>query len=142
CEYAARAGTHIANIWGTYHNAGCRDANGSDTTAQGNLPANWTYSTCTDGAMFTAPVGSYAANRFGLKDMIGNAWEWTEDCYNESYAGGPTDGTAWRTGDCGRRVLRGGAWGYDPRFLRSAVRIWYNPSNRGIDGGFRVARTL
>jgi len=141
-EYAARAGTTSAFIWGTDPNAGCRDANGADRTAQGKLPSNWTYSTCTDGAVFTAPVGSYAANRFGLKDMIGNAWEWTEDCYNESYAGGPADGTAWRTGDCSRRVLRGGSWDDDPQVLRSAYRVGGDSTSRGSGSGFRLARTL
>lgn len=141
-EYAAREGTTSAFIWGTDPNAGCRDANGADRTAQGKLPSNWTYSTCTDGAVFTAPVGSYAANRFGLKDMIGNAWEWTEDCYNESYAGGPADGTAWRTGDCSRRVLRGGSWIFNPQILRSASRSWLYSSGRSDYVGFRLARTL
>ena len=70
----------------------------------------------------TAPVGSFSANAYGVHDMHGNVWEWVEDCWNDSYAGAPSDGSAWRRGDCERRVLRGGSWIY-PRVLRSAVRF-------------------
>ena len=62
----------------------------------------------------TAPVGSFAANRFGLYDMVGNVWEWTEDCWHHNYEGAPADGSAWTSGDCGARVVRGGSWRYDP----------------------------
>ena len=65
---------------------------------------------CNDFYFYTAPVGTYQPNDFGLNDIIGNVWEWTEDCYHEDYAGAPTDGSAWISGDCPRRVFRGGAW--------------------------------
>ena len=90
----------------------------------------------------TAAVGSFPANRFGLHDMHGNVWEWTEDCYNGSYAGAPSDGSAWRSGDCSRPVLRGGSWYNYPRYLRSAGRDGNDPSHRVNYVGFRVARTL
>ena len=62
--------------------------------------------------------------------MHGNVWEWVEDCWNESYKGAPSDGSAWTSGDCSRRVLRGGSWGNEPGILRSAVRSRYDSDVR------------
>ena len=87
-------------------------------------------------------VGSFNANTYGLYDVHGNVWEWVEDCWNDSYRGSPSDGSAWERGDCGRRVLRGGSWYDYPRSLRSANPIRYDPGNRSYYDGFRVARTL
>jgi peptidoglycan hydrolase-like protein with peptidoglycan-binding domain len=70
----------------------------------------------------TSPVGSFAPNAFGLHDMLGNVWEWTGDCWNDSHAGASGDGTARTGGDCSRRVLRGGSWFSDPWSARSATR--------------------
>jgi formylglycine-generating enzyme required for sulfatase activity len=90
----------------------------------------------------TAPVGSFAANGFGLHDMLGNVWEWTADCWNDSHAGAPPDGGAPISGECSRRVLRGGSWDNDPGRTRSAYRF-RGPSDVRVDLiGFRVARTL
>jgi len=89
----------------------------------------------------TSPVGSYPPNAFGLYDMHGNVWEWTEDCYNANYNGAPSEGTAWTSGDCGRRMLRGGGWVYVPQDLRSAVRLGNFPASRVSNYGFRLART-
>ncbi len=58
----------------------------------------------------TAPVGSFQANAFGVFDMLGNVWEWVEDCYNANYKGAPMDGRVWTGGACGSRVMRGGSW--------------------------------
>jgi formylglycine-generating enzyme required for sulfatase activity len=75
--------------------------------------------------------------------MHGNAWEWTQDCWNGSYAGAPSDGSAWTRGDCDRRVLRGGSWSDEPGLLRSANRFWNSASNRILNFiGFRVAQDL
>ena len=88
------------------------------------------------------PVGGFPANAFGLHDMHGNVWEWVEDCWHGSYNGAPSDGSAWTSGgNCGRRVLRGGSWIYEPGILRSANRYWYvTVRNNYI--GFRISRTL
>ena len=90
----------------------------------------------------TAPVGSFPANGFGLHDVHGNVREWVEDCWNDSYVGAPSDGSAWETGNCNRRVLRGGSWVNKPRILPSAVRHGFTAGNRYFNVGFRVARTL
>jgi formylglycine-generating enzyme required for sulfatase activity len=90
----------------------------------------------------THPVGEKKPNGFGLYDMHGNVWEWVEDCYHDSYQEAPSDGSAWIVGACGERVVRGGAWGGNPRDLRSAVRGGNTPGNRTNVLGFRVGRTL
>jgi formylglycine-generating enzyme required for sulfatase activity len=124
-EYAAQAGTGSEQAT----HAGANQANCY------GCGSRW------DGKQ-TAPVGSFAANAFGLHDMLGNVWEWTADCWNGGHADAASDGSARMTGDCSRRVLRGGSWFDGPRSARSANRDWYSTGNRfGIDG-FRVARTL
>jgi formylglycine-generating enzyme required for sulfatase activity len=87
------------------------------------------------------PVGQKKPNGFGLYDMHGNVWEWVEDCYHKNYEGAPSDGSAWTTGDCNSRVVRGGSYHKDPRSLRSANRGWLSSPSRG-DIGFRVGRTI
>ena len=108
------------------------------------------------------PVGSYPANPFGLHDMLGNVAEWCEDCWNPHYGGAPADGGARLSGDCDRRVLRGGNWSSDaegirtgitPRSLRAAsrgagappsdrMRRLFKLGARDVVIGFRVARGL
>jgi len=91
----------------------------------------------------TTPVGTFPPNRFGLYDMQGNVWQWVEDCWHDSYAGrAPDDGKAWLTGDCQRRVVRGGGFNRDRTFLRSASRYWIVGQLRSALAGFRVARDL
>jgi hypothetical protein len=92
-------------------------------------------------------IGSFAANRFGLYDMVGNVWEWTEDCFfGQGYDGAPIDGSAWTTGNCGvrvsTRVVRGGSWYNSPVRLRSAARFKFTTDGRNNYLGFRVGRTL
>ena len=89
----------------------------------------------------TQPVAGLQANAWGLHDMSGNVWEWTEDCWNESYSGVPANGSAWRTGDCSLRVVRGGSMFSTPRPLRAASRIRISAAFRSGTFGFRVART-
>ena len=127
-EYAARAGTETAYSWGD--EIGVNRANCIGCGSQ------WDYDR-------TAPVGSFGANAWGLHDMHGNVFEWVEDCWNDSYAGAPADGSAWLRGNCNYRVLRGGSWLSGPSSLRAAFRGRFSTDNRNIVyGGFRVARTL
>ena len=140
-EYAARAGSVAARFWGDDPVQACRFANVADQSRF----QTWGFGQkheCTDGHYFTAPAGGYAPNRFGLYDVIGNAWEWTEDCWNASYAGAPADGTAWLTGDCAQRVSRGGSWSTVPRFARSAARNRNSADHRDNLTGFRLARIV
>ena len=129
-EYAARAGSQTAYPWGD-----AIKLDGKTMANCANCGSQWDDKR-------TAPVGSFAPNRFGLYDMIGNVWEWTEDCWNDTYQGAPTDGSAWTAGDCNRRVVRGGSWNYGPDLLRSALRDWFTTGLRLDHVGFRVARTL
>ena len=137
-EYVSRANTTTMRFWGhDWENRNsCKYANAADK-------GNWSPSfDCTDAYKYTAPVGKYQANAFGVYDIVGNLWEWTGDCWNESYAGAPDDGAAWTSGNCGARVLRGGSWDYNPRGVRSASRDWVSTDVRNNVIGFRVARTL
>ena len=90
----------------------------------------------------THPVGQKQPNALGLYDMSGNIWEWVEDCWNESYSGAPTDGSVWWSGDCSRRVMRGGSLYSSPRGIRPAHRYRFPPGIQSNFFGFRVARTL
>jgi formylglycine-generating enzyme required for sulfatase activity len=145
-EYVARAGTTTRYFFGDDENAFCRYGNGADQTAKNNIAETkqkqWEFLACSDGYAYTAPVGSFLPNPFGLYDMHGNAWQWVEDCWHENYQGAPTDGSSWTTGDCGRRVYRGGSWDFSPWGLNSATRWSDFAQLRGNDVSFRVARTL
>ena len=131
-EYVARAGTTTAFSFGN-----------SISPQQANYATTNSYagSSVATTPRNTVTVGSYAPNAFGLYDVHGNVFEWTEDCFNANYNGAPSDGTAWMSGDCGRRVLRGGAWVSLPQLLRSAYRNGDDPAGRGSGFGFRLART-
>ena len=90
----------------------------------------------------THQVGQKQANELGLYDMSGNVSEWVQDCWNKNYDGAPSDGKAWETENCGRRVLRGGSWSYAPQDLRSANRYGIASTLRINSVGFRVTRAL
>jgi formylglycine-generating enzyme required for sulfatase activity len=126
-EYAARAGTRTARWWG--------DSIGSGAATCAGCGSEW------DGKQ-TAPVGGFRANPFGLFDVLGNAMQWTQDCWNDNYAGAPADGSAWTSGKCERRVLRGGDFANRPWILRSDLRTNDKTDIGANYVGFRVAKTL
>jgi formylglycine-generating enzyme required for sulfatase activity len=119
-EYVTRAGTTTPYWWGT-----------SISKGQANYRSKK-----------TVPADSFEVNPFGLYNVHGNVWEWQEDCFHDTYAGAPNDGSAWTSGSCEYRVLRGGAWDYGPRGLHAAFRFRGHPDYRDGNIGFRVARTL
>ncbi len=140
-EYAARAGTMTARFWGDDSSDQCVYANGADRTYSQKFPQDPEINGhCADGYVFTNPVGALRANPWGLADMLGNVFQWTDDCWNEGYSGAPEDGSAWVSGDCTRRVLRGGSWYLDPRALRNGYRFKYKAFDRVSKVGFRVVR--
>lgn len=141
-EYVNRAGSTTAYWWGDDPAAACAYANGADLDAKASLPKLSANTACHDGYVFTSPVGSFKPNPFGLYDTTGDAWSWTVDCANDSYAGAPSDGAANLAGDCSQHVLRGGSKLNDPNYLRAARRIWHLNGVRSFNHGFRVARTL
>jgi formylglycine-generating enzyme required for sulfatase activity len=101
----------------------CAAGNGADQAASAaKLPAAWEFLRCNDGYAHTAPVASFKPNAFGLYDMMGNTWEWVEDCYVDNLADVPADGQARTSGDCSQRAVRGGAWSAAARMLRVALR--------------------
>ncbi|MGV0034841.1 MAG: formylglycine-generating enzyme family protein [Candidatus Azotimanducaceae bacterium WSBS_2022_MAG_OTU7] len=130
-EYAARAGSTTKYSWGDSINC-----------SQARYGHHSDYSGDCGNERKTAVVGSFSANPFGLQDMHGNVYEWTQDCWNASYSGAPASGSAWTSGDCSRRVLRSGSWGFEPDYLRSAYRSGVIASFRGNFGGFRLAQDL
>jgi formylglycine-generating enzyme required for sulfatase activity len=127
-EYAARGGTQTAYPWG--------DRIGKNNANCAGCGSQW------DNRQ-PSPVGSFAANPFGLYDMHGNVWQWLEDCDHGDYEGAPRDGSPWVEGsECNQRVARGGSWHDGPQFLRSADRGWNTSDGRLNFLGFRVGRTL
>jgi formylglycine-generating enzyme required for sulfatase activity len=141
-EYVTRAGTKTAFWWSS-----------EITPTQANYNAT--------GDLLgkrPLPVDSFDPNTWGLYQVHGNVWEWTEDCWNDNNKGNPGDGTARKTGDCAKRVVRGGSWMSSPAGLRADYRtsfpagytLIFAPGTRSdliaqfqsFDLGFRVARSL
>lgn len=141
-EYVARAGSKGRHSWAETDDAAvCRYASVADTSIK-NYSSGLQMFPCSDGFVQTAPVGRFPANSFGVHDMLGNAWEWVEDCWNEGYAGAPEVAQARLTGFCTERVFRGGAWNSKPPTVRVAYRDRETKDERHDNLGFRVARSL
>lgn len=146
-EYAARAGKSTSRPWGDDPAEACKHANVGDIArdarlAPGATPGAGTHA-CDDRFATTAPVGSFAPNPFGLHDVIGNVWEWVEDCWNKTMDHAPAGGTAWLTGDCKLRTVRGTSWlGPAPGGVRLAKRSQAPMIDPYINLGIRVALTL
>jgi formylglycine-generating enzyme required for sulfatase activity len=134
-EYVTRASTSTPFWWGS-----------SISPQQANFGGTYTDGGGSKGTYQkrTLPVDSFQPNPWGLYQVHGNVWEWTEDCYHDGYAGAPSDGSAWTSGgDCSRREQRGGSWLVDSAAdLRAAFRVWNGAGNRFDNLGFRVGRTL
>src|SRR5207302_1439220 len=133
-EFVTRAGTTTPFWWGS-----------SISSNFANYDATQVYTSEKPGTLRgkTVPVDSseFRPNPWGLWHVSGNTWDWVEDCWHDNYEGAPIDGSTWISGDCTRRVLRGGSWESQPRNVRSAARYALKPSARGEWYSFRVTRT-
>ncbi len=159
-EYANRAGTNTTFWWG---NKFPEEEKVANLKGEFDIPENdkswfptaierqyayqhgytpFLFKNYGDGYWGPSPVASFKSNPFGVYDTTGNVWEWTEDCWNGSYHGAPTDGSAWTTGACDLRVVRGGSYYCFPRHVRAANRWKQYDYYRGMYLGFRVARNL
>ncbi len=137
-EYAARAGLPSATPWSAAAEA-CQHANVADTSAALRYPG-WKVFGCSDNYVHTAPVGSFKANSFGLNDMLGNVFVWTQDCWHEDYQGAPHDGSARLDGDCGEHELRGGSWFSSPGYVTALYRNHFPAGYRTSSVGIRLVR--
>jgi formylglycine-generating enzyme required for sulfatase activity len=134
-EYVTRAGTITPFWWGSSITPKQANYNGSEYPYEGGGSTG-------EYRKRTVPVDSFEPNPWGLYQVHGNVWDWTEDCWNESNAGNPGDGTARTSGNCTIRVVRGGSWYKYPEKLRSAGRSSDSTGYRNYSNGFRLARTL
>jgi len=140
-EYAARAGGEAVQPWSANGSGACATANVADASAGQRYPG-WAVFGCNDGFVYTAPVGSFKANSFGLNDMLGNVFQWTEDCWHADYGGAPIDGSARRDGDCSEHELRGGSWFSTPAYVRANYRNHFAADYRTSSVGIRLVRDV
>ena len=130
-EYAARAGTTAARWWGEAIGSNHANCNGCGSPWDDRL---------------LAAVDSFAPNPFGLYNILGNAWQWTADCWHPNYVRAPDNGDAWTEKNCTKHVIRGGSWNNLPIIIRSASRSFSTSDGGDYDysslTGFRVARDL
>ncbi len=141
-EYAARAGANQETYWEKDKARSCEHANIFDPITRSKLAFDWAAFPCDDKFAETAPVGSFAANAFGLHDMLGNVWEWVADCYRPSYKGAPTDGSAVIADTCMKQLSRGGSWNIFPAWVRTGYRYGLQGGLRANNLGLRVMRAM
>jgi formylglycine-generating enzyme required for sulfatase activity len=134
-EYATRAGTTTPFWWGVSITPQRANYNGSAEPYEGGGEKG-------EYPRRTMPVDAYDGNPWGLFQVHGNVWEWTADCWNNTHTDNPGNGAARLTGECERRVVRGGAWYDNPRDLRAAFRTGFTVGSRNDMLGFRVARSI
>ncbi len=139
-EYAARAGA-AALPWNFATSGACNYANVADESAARRFPG-WAVFACDDGYVNTSPAGSFTANAFGLNDMLGNVFQWTQDCWHKDYAGAPVDGSARREKTCVDHELRGGSWFSSPTYVRASYRNHFAADYRTSSVGFRLVREM
>ena len=140
-EYASRAGSSTPWYWGTDPAEACDYANVGDRAFANKFPTRASFP-CTDGYVFTTRVGRFKPNKFGLYDMVGNAWEWTSDCFQNDLTNAPVDGTAWtdnENNECDARTPKGGSWISGISWARAAVRSRDGADYKSFMLGFRVA---
>jgi formylglycine-generating enzyme required for sulfatase activity len=143
-EYAARAGTSTRFTWGSDPTQSCKYANVDDKAqeAADKEPVPYARAPCNDGYAGPSPVGKFAPNAFGLYDMIGNVWEWIEDCYAMPYPDLPNDGSPNLSKGCDRRGSKGGSWRTNIERQRPAFRGRDPEALTSQIFGMRVARDL
>lgn len=150
-EYAARAGSSTERFWGDKPAQACEFANVFDQRNEKEIREKYSvpavyaaHHHCEDAYFAIAPVGSFKANAWGLHDMLGNVWEWVQDCQHQNYIGAPTSADqAWQTsnaGDCTKHVVRGGSWFVSPQSVRVAFRSGNHSDDRGSGLGFRLVQ--
>lgn len=138
-EYAIRAGTVTSRYWGEDADQGCAYANAADLDGK-QVFVGWPAMKCRDGYVYTAPVGSFRSNEFGLHDMAGNVLEWT--CSNYTKDGKTPVQSCQEPDSSQEMVVRGGSWSDEPRNVRSAERHRSRVDFHEYFLGFRVVREL
>jgi len=138
-EYAARAGGAASLPWNPDGSGACENGNVADESAVHRYPG-WSVFGCKDGYVYTAPVGSFKSNAFGLNDMLGNVFQWTRDCWSADYVGAPIDGSARTDGNCADHELRGGSWFSTPAYVRANYRNHFAADYRTSSVGIRLVR--
>ena len=146
-EYAARAGTKTAVWWSDRPGAeACTYASISDRSraaAHNNSVVDpQKFFDCNDGYVATSPVATFKPNPWGLYDMMGNVWEWTLDCLNDSQAAAPADTAPRKSGDCNSHINRGASWVNSPQYVRAAAQHPDVISARTSVLGFRLVEDL
>jgi formylglycine-generating enzyme required for sulfatase activity len=142
-EYFNRAGSDAPWFWGNDSSKACEYGNVGDNDSKAFYPKQPVHN-CVDDYLYTAPVGKFKPNKFGLYDTVGNVYEWSSDCYHAQWHGVPLDGSAWLAadgGDCAQRSPRGGSWFSGPNWSRAAIQSRDPVDYRSFLLGFRLVTT-